>query len=228
MAAKYRAGATLQEIGDYYGLTRERVRQLMTKHLGFNRKSGGAAQRARIRRASTELRRDQSYLLRFGVTRADYIQANCEPAKNPARRGLAIERFVRQRNNARPRGIAWNLTFGEWWSIWRESGKWASYGRGKTGYVMARHGDLGPYAPGNVKIISAVENQSEYIRRYWKDVRSGKRSKPALPTRKTHCKRGHEFSDENVYVTPKNGERTCRECQRARKRKYLQAKKARL
>lgn len=38
----------------------------------------------------------------------------------------------------------------------------------------------------------------------------------------THCKRGHEFTEENTYVSPK-GNRDCRTCGNARKRKWLAA-----
>lgn len=35
--------------------------------------------------------------------------------------------------------------------------------------------------------------------------------------RKTHCPAGHPYSDENTYVTPSTGDRTCRACARARR-----------
>ena len=34
--------------------------------------------------------------------------------------------------------------------------------------------------------------------------------------RKTHCSKGHEFSEENTYVNSR-GKRVCRACDRARK-----------
>ena len=40
-------------------------------------------------------------------------------------------------------------------------------------------------------------------------------SPPALNSRKTHCKYGHEFTAENIYRTASNG-RKCRTCQQLR------------
>jgi hypothetical protein len=88
-------------------------------------------------------------------------------------------RFIRQRENARKRGIDWNLTFAEWWLIWDESGKWQS--RGPKGYVMGRSGDVGPYETGNVTIITTEQNSSEYIRRYWQQVKTGEKPPPKRP-----------------------------------------------
>lgn len=70
----------------------------------------------------------------------------------------ATRAFTYQRNNAKQRGIGWELTLEQWWDIWERSGKWEKRGRNKGGYVMGRHGDLGPYAVGNVAICSHQEN----------------------------------------------------------------------
>lgn len=40
---------------------------------------------------------------------------------------------------------------------------------------------------------------------------------------RTHCVKGHPFTEENVYRHP-SGERRCRECGRARQREYERAK----
>lgn len=51
-------------------------------------------------------------------------------------------------------------------------------------------------------------------------------------SRKTHCKRGHEFTEENTYTPPKRpGTRQCRICQRIRnsgKNEYQQERRARI
>ena len=44
-------------------------------------------------------------------------------------------------------------------------------------------------------------------------------------SRLTHCKRGHEFTDENTYVW--RGNRHCRACMRKRSKEYYERKKAR-
>jgi hypothetical protein len=46
----------------------------------------------------------------------------------------------------------------------------------------------------------------------------------SINTAKTHCINGHEFTPENTYISPTNGQRVCRACKRewaarARKRK---------
>ena len=174
MAAKYASGSTLREIGDYYGLTRERIRQILSYDIGITAKDGGMHKRCCDKQAAEIARKDRRCIRKHGMTVDEYKAANqCldKTGKRPS------HRFQKQLQHSKERGIEWKLTFAEWWALWRESGKWSERGRG-SGHVMARYGDTGPYAVGNVKIISAKENQSEYIRRYWKQVRSGKRPKP--------------------------------------------------
>lgn len=42
----------------------------------------------------------------------------------------------------------------------------------------------------------------------------------ARNARKTHCDRGHPFSEENTYIRPSTGHRGCRTCRRAADRRY--------
>jgi hypothetical protein len=75
---------------------------------------------------------------------------------NPTR-----HKFLRQRWHAKDRGIEWHLTYEQWLVIWLESGHWHQRGNRVGCYVMARHGDTGPYAVGNVSIITCSQNISE-------------------------------------------------------------------
>jgi hypothetical protein len=88
------------------------------------------------------------------------------PGERPSSKRWRVNNPERQaynlhRNNAKRRGIPFLLTFEQWNSIWRESGKWDQRGKRKGQYCMARHGDTGPYADGNVKITTKEENQAE-------------------------------------------------------------------
>jgi hypothetical protein len=71
-----------------------------------------------------------------------------------------IGAFIQQRNNARQRGIFWDIKLWDWWMIWEDSGKWDERGRG-DGFVMSRYGDSGSYSKDNVFIEWARRNNSE-------------------------------------------------------------------
>jgi HNH endonuclease len=45
----------------------------------------------------------------------------------------------------------------------------------------------------------------------------------AINARKTHCKRGHEFTPENTYIQPSNKGRVCRICLREKDRLWIAA-----
>ena len=63
-----------------------------------------------------------------------------------------------QKSRAKERGIPFLLTFEEWWDIWLASGKWEQRGRRSGQYAMARPGDQGPYARGNIEICLVQKN----------------------------------------------------------------------
>jgi hypothetical protein len=158
MIALYRAGKTLQEIGTVYGISRERVRQIISAD-GVKASDGGAAKKANERRSTRLSEINQRSLAKWGCTREQYtnllsIGLNDRPCKRPT------FAYSSQRAAAARRGIEWNLSLWQWWSIWEDSGKWSERGRG-DGYVMCRKGDAGPYAPGNVFIATARQNASE-------------------------------------------------------------------
>lgn len=150
MAALFRSGKTLQEIGNIYGgVSREYIRQCLEK-TDVTAAEGGSAERARQARTSFEARRDAKTMKRCGCNWAQYVELRC----------LKVPRlFNHQRQNAYHRGIAWEFSLWQWWSFWQDSGRWPERGRGQ-GYVMCRIGDVGPYSVANVFIAPARENSS--------------------------------------------------------------------
>lgn len=164
MAALYRSGMTLQQIGDKYGLSRERVRQLMTKHEGMRQDGGGQHCKAVAKRQRSAADRDAKYLSKYGCTFDQYVEVRTI-GREMVRDGAGIYQtplraFLSQRNNAKARGIYWDLTFWQWWTIWQESGKWELRGRARDAFVMSRFGDAGAYTAGNVYIGTLAENSS--------------------------------------------------------------------
>jgi len=163
MASMYQAGKTLEEIGQVYGVSRERVRQIIKKEHGLTGKNGGQRAKADARKRAQARRRDEKSFERWGCSYKDYMAVRQmgaklrslgkAPCKNP------IRAFRSQRNNARKRGIEWDISFWDWWSLWKASGKWGQRGRG-TGYMMCRFGDVGAYAVGNVYIATGIHNGS--------------------------------------------------------------------
>jgi hypothetical protein len=71
-------------------------------------------------------------------------------------------KYIRHKANAKRRGVPFELTFAQWWRIWKRSGKWNQRGNGKAEeYVMCRVGDQGAYADGNVYIGTHAANTAE-------------------------------------------------------------------
>jgi hypothetical protein len=73
----------------------------------------------------------------------------------------ARDKYRLHKNDAAKRGIPFELPYRVWLQIWMASGHWKERGPLKGQYVMARHGDVGAYAFGNVKIVTTEENRAE-------------------------------------------------------------------
>lgn len=181
MLALYQAGRTLEQIGQQYGITRERVRQLMTKHFGTRFADGGAHAKAEASRQRREQKRNAKSLIRWGCTWDQYVELR--------RLRKPCYAYRNQMNAAARRGIAWELTLMQWWAIWQQSGHWAERGRGQ-GYVMCRFGDVGPYAVGNVFIALATHNSAE--------AQAKKKIDPSLPIGVRRTKSGRYVAHRNI------------------------------
>ena len=163
MASYYTAGETLQQIGDRYGITRERVRQLI-KQVGLAGKDGGQAAKSRavafLRAAKGRERRDERTQPIYGCGYQELIRLNGGLIKSA--HGSPAHRYLFQRKNAQIRGIGWEITFPEWIGLWNESGHWSERGQGRSRYCMARFNDEGPYKLGNVYITTCADNVRDY------------------------------------------------------------------
>jgi hypothetical protein len=139
-------------------VSRERVRQIITKWHGLRADDGGQSAKARMKRARHEAKREAACLRQKGCSTAEYrgLQAIGRGPNGPG----PVLAFTRQRSTARARGIEWNLTLWDWWLIWQDSGKWAERGRAGDAYVMCRFKDEGAYAIGNVYIATLRHNST--------------------------------------------------------------------
>jgi DNA-binding CsgD family transcriptional regulator len=170
----YRSGVTLDDLGNQFGITRERVRQIMDKRgvpagAGRNlRTMERAKQRELQRRSMWDERAMSIYGCSFELAKELNNGLVFSAKRSPARL------YIDQRKNSIRRGIHWEISFPEWMRLWKESGKFELRGRG--GYVMARIGDSGPYKVDNVEIITNSQNTKDSYLVVSAEERSKKRA----------------------------------------------------
>jgi hypothetical protein len=112
-----------------------------------------------------------------------------------------IRAFGHQRNAAiRKRNIAWQLTLGEWWAIWVESGRWPERGLGR-GYMMCRKGDIGPYSIDNVFIGPGVENLSAAAKKCDLPIGVARTAKGKAKPFRAYCNIGGKQRHLGVFST---------------------------
>jgi hypothetical protein len=92
-------------------------------------------------------------------------------------------KYTEHKNNAKKRGIEFNLTIEEWWNIWNASGRWAQRGIGDPSkYVMARNNDSGAYEVGNVYITLCGDNARDMYKFRVNNIK-GYSTHPKTPNR---------------------------------------------
>lgn len=157
MISMYRDGLSLEDIGSSFGVSRERVRQILHKYAGMTAKDGGAYIKMAAKRAERRRMREEQSYERYGCSRAD-MRGLRDIGKDMMDKGhgyysTPLGSFRSKRNNVIYNGGEWTLKVWEWWQVWVESGKWPEKGRGLGKYGMTRIDPAYGFVPGNVKII---------------------------------------------------------------------------
>lgn len=153
MAAMYRGGKTLQQIGDLFGITRERVRQIIKKS-GLTKHDGGIHVTAAAKRAEARVRcvsrREDTAIRVYGVTYAEAVALN--DGLRLGVTGCLAQRFREKKHNVISRkGCEWNLSFRSYVNAVKAAGLPAGLGS-SSGVLVRRDPSIG-YVEGNVLIV---------------------------------------------------------------------------
>lgn len=99
------------------------------------------------------------------ATIAKYCSKKCKHKfqRKSERHNYLQKRYQSQKYTSSRRQIKFLLSFEQWVKIWEDSGRLDARGRVRGAYCMARLGDKGPYAVGNIKIITFDANCAERI-----------------------------------------------------------------
>lgn len=194
------AGLTLEQIGEIHGVTRERARQILSR-FGLNSSNSGRKKaiddKRAARRVAKRIARDQRCHDAYGCT-YQAMEA-LFGAGVLLTRHKATHAYAQHKKNSIQRGIEFLITFPQWWGIWQKSGKWDQRGRGQ-GYVMARTGDVGPYAVGNVYICTQSQNSKDGYIKTPASVRAAKRA--LNPTAKSRLGNGRGYTIDRKRKNP--------------------------
>lgn len=150
IVAQYKNGISSTVIADKEGVSHQRIQQILSKE-GIKKNEGGASLKSRLKKEKRLSAMDKNSRTRVGYSFIEYKNIRNLPGK-PA------IRYRKQRQNAKERGIGWDLTFRQWWEVWDTSGKWNERGKFRGQHVMARFNDKGPYKKDNVSIITCTQN----------------------------------------------------------------------
>jgi hypothetical protein len=170
MKVLFDEGKTFQDIATIYGVSRERIRRIFERYFNLTAKENTVRYNNSImkiyskmkeRKRNSKLKEDERYSNLFKCSKEAYIVAIGKPFFADKKQTSRGWRYLQQKAYSEDRNIPWDITFPEWWRIWKESGKYHLRGRGH-GYCMSRHGDSGPYRVDNVKICLATDNIKEY------------------------------------------------------------------
>ncbi len=158
MAEMFRQGVTMAAIGKQFKISRERVRQLVSK-VGLDGASGGKSAQVAMRgpRVDPRERRDAAIRAKWGVAPDLYRELHASGV---------VRGFMQHRSNAASRAVKWSLTFAQWLAVWQTSGKLHLRGKGAGHYCMSRMSDSGGYELGNVHVQLCTESSREAVEKW--------------------------------------------------------------
>lgn len=199
-----RQGMMLSEIGRRFGLTRERVRQIVKENGGrsMTRSRWAKQRKTRLRAAKDAVAAKAAYR-----NSLDWIRDRCEVDANGCwiwQRAMYPSGYghvAPNRAGGYAHRLAWELAYGP---IPTDGPRLCVCHKCDVpACVNPDHLFLGTYS----------ENIQDSIAKGRFTRNRGPRA------RKTHCHRGHPFDEENTYVSP-TGSRRCRACGREAVRRY--------
>lgn len=156
MCSLYLSGFTIRAIGEKFNVSYQRVQQILKRN-SLTWLDSVKHKETQIKKAAYRDKIEAKIIKSYMCTRAQlrvYRAMHADYKKTP------LLKYKQQKRNAMLRGIDWDFTINSWWRVWDESGKWNKMGRCLGEYVMARHGDIGPYSPSNVYITTCSDNIS--------------------------------------------------------------------
>ncbi len=160
---QFRGGATLEAIGSSYGITRERVRQILARD-GLTRFDGGVHVAAASRAESRQRQREQRFFQKWGHDRQAHRRI-------PMAARIA---FSQQQSHMKNWfHVPWTLTLAEWWDIWQRSGKWNQRGQGRGKFCLARIDKAKPFEVGNVAVVEYALNSQRTQQQRWSENNMG-------------------------------------------------------
>lgn len=117
MLARFKSGETLESVAVEYGVSRERVRQILKKEFGIVGNDGGRSVIARQKQAEKKQEADARYIEWRGMTKAEYAATpKWAKVKWQMSRGNAVSIYK----------TTWHISFHDWYCLilpYTENGK---------------------------------------------------------------------------------------------------------